>query len=64
MVVYNHWDTHQCYICANLYDPLFGDPEQNIPVGVPFTELPRFWRCLGCDASKKMYLPLSNGITC
>lgn len=64
MVVYNHWDVQQCYVCGDRYEPLPDEPDQQIQSSTLLHELSEFWRCLGCDLSKRMYLPLSNGLTC
>lgn len=43
---------YQCSHCLSLYDPRFGDEQQEIPRDTPFAELPDEYRCFVCDASK------------
>ena len=42
-----------CTGCGYVYDPERGDPEQGVPPGTPFEELPESWCCPVC------YLPQS-----
>lgn len=50
----------ECRICWYLYDPSEGDPDQQIPPGVPFLELPDYWRCPQCDAEPGSFLPVEE----
>jgi len=36
-------DKYVCTPCGYVYDPEKGDPENNIPPGTPFKELPEEW---------------------
>ncbi|NBB83475.1 MAG: hypothetical protein GVY28_08720 [Alphaproteobacteria bacterium] len=38
--------------CGYLYDPAFGVPEQDIPPGVAFEDLPDDWECPECGSEK------------
>ena len=46
-------DKWQCVLCGYVYDPEVGDPDQDIPPGTPFEDLPEDWTCPDCDASKE-----------
>jgi len=46
-----------CNACGYIYDPSEGDPEQSIPVGVPFEDLPDKWVCPVCGAPKSEFSP-------
>jgi flavin reductase (DIM6/NTAB) family NADH-FMN oxidoreductase RutF/rubredoxin len=46
---------YRCMICGFLYDPAIGDPENGIPPGTPFEELPDDWVCPVCGAPKKEF---------
>lgn len=46
-----------CNACGYIYDPLEGDPEQNIPEGVPFEQLPEDWVCPVCGAPRTEFSP-------
>ena len=48
---------HQCKDCIYAYDPRRGDPSQNIPPGVPFSDLPDSWVCPMCKAPKNRFKP-------
>lgn len=46
------------YICANcgfVYNPNDGDPENGIPPGTPFSELPEDWACPVCYVDKEKF---------
>ncbi len=59
MVIYNHWQQMQCYVCESIYDPQVGDSSQGVPPKTPLAKLPDTWRC-ECGASPKMYRPLNR----
>jgi rubredoxin len=44
-----------CGVCGFVYDPAKGDPENNIPPGTPFENLPDTWVCPVCGASKDQF---------
>jgi len=44
-----------CTCCGYVYDPAKGDPENGIPPGTPFEELPDDWQCPVCYALKKAF---------
>lgn len=48
-------DKYICRVCATIYDPERGDPEDNIAPGTPFEELPDTWICPVCGSSKDKY---------
>ncbi len=41
-----------CTYCGYIYDPKDGDPENNIPAGTAFEDLPEDWVCPVCGAAK------------
>lgn len=45
-------DKYQCNICNYVYDPSLGDPENGIPPGTSFENLPDDWKCPICGAGK------------
>lgn len=53
-------DKYICRVCANIYDPVKGDSEGNIPPGTPFENLPDNWICPVCGSSKDKYEFLSQ----
>lgn len=53
-------DKYICKVCATIYDPVFGDPEDSIPAGTPFEKLPDDWVCSICGTSKDKFEKLSQ----
>lgn len=45
-------EKYVCSICGYVYDPKAGDPENDIPAGTSFAELPEDWTCPVCGADK------------
>lgn len=43
----------RCVLCGYIYDPDEGDPDNNVPPGTPFEDLPEDWVCPDCGASKE-----------
>jgi rubredoxin len=41
--------------CGYVYDPMLGDPENNIPPGTAFEDLPDDWVCPKCEAEKEFF---------
>jgi len=50
----------ECRICWYLYDPADGDPQEQVPPGTPFADLPEHWRCPQCDSEQHAFLPVDN----
>jgi rubredoxin len=46
-------DRYVCQICGYVYDPKNGDPDNGIPPGTKFEDLPDDWVCPICGASKE-----------
>lgn len=42
----------QCNICGYIYDPVIGDIDNGISLGVSFDELPVDWICPVCGAEQ------------
>lgn len=45
-------DKWRCVVCEYVYDPAEGDPENKIPPGTSFEDLPDDWECPVCGAGK------------
>jgi rubredoxin len=45
----------ECLVCGYIYDPQEGDPENDVPPGTPFEELPDDWFCPDCGVEKDMF---------
>ena len=51
---------YQCPPCLYIYDPAVGDPDNGIPAGTPFEELPDDWVCPLCGEEKSAFVPLDE----
>jgi rubredoxin len=43
---------YRCILCDYVYDPEEGDPDNGIPAGTSFEDLPPEWVCPLCGATK------------
>ena len=41
-----------CDVCGYVYDPALGDPDNDIPAGTAFEDLPDSWLCPLCGVGK------------
>ena len=46
-------DKYVCNVCGYVYDPEKGDPDNGIPAGTKFEDLPDDWVCPLCGAGKE-----------
>lgn len=44
-----------CTVCQYEYDPAVGDPDNGIPAGTAFEDLPEDWTCPLCAVGKDMF---------
>ena len=49
-----------CTNCEYIYEPQYGDPDNNIPAGTVFEDLPEDWVCPICGAEKDLFEPSSE----
>jgi rubredoxin len=47
----------RCIICQYIYDPAAGDPDNGVPPGTSFEDVPENWLCPLCGAGKDMFEP-------
>ncbi|AVO43217.1 rubredoxin [Simplicispira suum] len=45
--------TWMCLICGWLYEEVKGYPEEGIPAGTPWEQVPDSWLCPECGAGKQ-----------
>lgn len=50
----------KCDICGWIYNEEMGMPEDGIPPGTPFTDIPDDWYCPECGVSKMDFSPLDG----
>ena len=46
---------YECTLCGYVYDEAAGIPEDGIPAGTKFEDLPDDWACPVCAAGKDMF---------
>ena len=44
-----------CTVCGYVYDPAVGDPDNGIPAGTAFEDLPEDWTCPPCGVGQEMF---------
>jgi rubredoxin len=49
---------YKCLLCDYIYDPAVGDPDNGVPGGTAFENLPQSWVCPNCGADKDQFVPL------
>jgi len=45
----------QCSACPYIYDPAVGDPDNGVPPGTSFEDLPDDWVCPECGVPKELF---------
>lgn len=43
---------HMCLLCGYIYDEAVGAPDEGIPAGTKWDDIPLNWRCPDCGATK------------
>ena len=43
---------YRCIVCAYVYDPAVGDPDNGVEPGTPFSAIPDDWVCPLCGVEK------------
>jgi rubredoxin len=46
---------YECTACGYIYDPAAGDPDNGVPPGTPFAQLPDGWVCPQCGVGKELF---------
>ncbi len=46
---------YRCIICGYIYDPEVGDPNNGVPAGTAFEDIPDTWVCPICGAPKSEF---------
>jgi rubredoxin len=47
------YKTYICVICGFIYDEAQGLPDEGIPAGTRWADVPPNWQCPDCDARKE-----------
>ena len=45
--------TYMCLICGFMYDEAVGRPDEGIPPGTKWADIPLSWRCPDCGSGKE-----------
>ncbi len=48
---------YRCLLCSYVYDPALGDPDDGVPPGTAFEDLPEDWVCPECGAGQEDFEP-------
>lgn len=59
----NDRSVYECSVCGYQYDPSLGDPENGVPGGTAFADLPADWVCPLCGVDKSMFNRVENTST-
>ena len=44
---------YQCIVCGWIYDEALGCPEEGLPAGTSWEDIPNDWTCPDCGVSKE-----------
>ena len=44
-----------CDVCQWIYDPEIGDPDNGVPAGTAWEDVPEDWVCPECGVGKEMF---------
>ena len=47
-----HMKKYQCFFCGYIYDEAVGAPDEGIPAGTRWEDVPPNWTCPECGARK------------
>ncbi len=48
-------EKYECTVCGYVYDSELGDPDNDVPPGTSFDDVPEDWTCPVCGASKDQF---------
>ncbi len=48
--------TYECHVCGLVYDPKLGLPDEGIPPGTLWSDIPDDWVCPDCGAPKSAFV--------
>lgn len=49
---------YSCSVCGYVYDPVVGEPKQDVGVGVPWTHVKDDFHCPTCGQGKSAFEPI------
>lgn len=48
---------YRCTVCGYEYDPAAGDPDNGVPAGTAWEQVPESWVCPACGVGKDQFEP-------
>ncbi len=51
---------YECEVCGYIYDPELGDPENGVPAGTAFEDLPEDWTCPDCGVEAEDFAKVED----
>lgn len=51
---------YMCDVCQWIYDPEIGDPDNGVPAGTAWEDVPDDWVCPECGVGKEMFSELED----
>jgi anaerobic nitric oxide reductase flavorubredoxin len=49
-----------CTVCNWVYEPVLGEPNQEVEPGTPWSEVPDFFLCPDCGLGKDVFVPIAE----
>ena len=46
---------YRCLVCGYEYDPAAGDPDNGVPAGTAWEQVPATWVCPACGVGKDQF---------
>lgn len=53
-------EKYVCTVCDWVYDPAVGDPDNGVPAGTAFEDIPDTWVCPVCGVPKTDFEPIKD----
>ncbi len=53
---------YRCDVCDWVYDSATGDPDNGVPAGTKFEDIPDDWVCPVCGVGKEDFTPVENDL--
>ncbi|HOB15407.1 MAG TPA: rubredoxin [Novosphingobium sp.] len=54
------YQRYRCTYCSMIYDEELGLPEEGLPPGTRFADIPEDWYCPQCGTEKSGFLPVED----
>lgn len=54
------YKVYVCVVCGELYNEEHGDPEAGLPAGTKYEDIPDWWVCPECGATKNSLVEIDE----